>query len=157
MRLLIIAEKPSIKKVIEDGFEKIKDSIDYDIDVVTAVCFVTSNEDANQFHIDTKDFRSFSLKSREVPENYKIITDMDYHKIAEERIASLIRDNKYDLVVNACDPDTAGELMFDFTRETCGLLDYKTINLYLEGFYSEYYYAEFLKLGHKAKAIITEE
>lgn len=146
MKLLFLVEKPFIKKRIEECFEKIKSSVDYDIDVAIVNCFVTSDEDAKEFHIDTKDFGSFSLETRKVPENYKILVNAEHYKTAAERIASLAKKNKYDILVNACDPDEAGGLMFDYTRETCGLLEYKTFKFNIEAFYIDNGIGEFKRL-----------
>ena len=147
MKLLFLTEKPSMKKTIEENFKKNKNSVNYDIDVATVNSFITSVEDAERFHFDIKDFKDLHLKSRKTPENYKIITSSDHHKAAEERIASLIRKNEYDFIINACDPDEAGDLMFDYTRETCGLSNYKTAKFDLKDWCSDSVLRAFKRLN----------
>ena len=122
MKLLFLTEKPSFKKAIEQEYEKCKDALSFTVDVAIVNNFAIADDDAERFGINTEGFRRFVMNSRAVPEDYKI-----HLKNNEQEIMSLIQNSEYVYLVNACDPDEAGELMFDYTRESCGLLNYPTL------------------------------
>lgn len=125
MNLLFIAEKPSMKQLIEREFTKHSEALCYTVDVVCASAFVIADEDAERYLYNTEGFEQFSMESRTVPKNYKIRRDY-LPQCRGESISKIERGNFY-YIVNACDPDEAGELMFDYTRENFGLLDYPTL------------------------------
>lgn len=115
-RCLIIAEKKSIKEVIQDVYEKNKDKLDFVADV-TFMGNPVSHTSDKAFKVDTSEvWQKLVLRNIEVPEGY-FIAVTKFSPIQIEEIKTLINTNNYDFVVNACDPCLYGQFSYEYTKE----------------------------------------
>lgn len=142
-KFLMIVEKPSIMALIKRVYESTKDMANYDLDIAVANNFVFDIND--KFIVREDNFEemnqhpSLKLKNRQVDERFRIITsDDDITKARESRILSLVNANSYDAIINACDMDEPGNLIFAYTIESMGLDEYLTIR-FVENNLSEAY------------------
>lgn len=70
-----------------------------------------------------------SLKlNKYVDPKYKVVTT-DFHAQNAQKIKTLLENNDYDIVLNGCDPDEEGKLIFEYTVLTTGLNNYKQQDL----------------------------
>lgn len=131
-KFLMIVEKPSIRRLIERVYESMIDSANYDLDVAVANNFVFDINDKFIVREDNFDEMNqhlpLQLKSRQADECFRLITSDDEGiKGRNERIFSLVNTNHYDAILNACDMDEPGDLIFVYTIESLGLDEYPTI------------------------------
>ena len=54
----------------------------------------------------------------------------DFYKNNGSQILKLVQENTYDAIVNDCDPDDAGDLIFQYVIETLNLQSYQTIRIH---------------------------
>ena len=109
MRALLIAEKPSLKRDIESAYRKMKKK-PYDIDFFN----LRGHAYSLVYPEDYKDewgnpWRLEVLPM--VPDKFKLKLDNSLKKEVSE-IKKKLKENKYDLIINACDAAREGELIF---------------------------------------------
>ncbi len=125
MKLLFLTKKPTMKRWVEQEFAKCCDALSYTIDVACVNSFIIADKEAERFHMNTEGFERFTMKTRAVPDNYKI--DRNYLANRRDELLSMLHGSNYAYVVNACYPNEAGDLMFDYTREICDILNIPTL------------------------------
>ena len=132
-RYLIIVEKPSHAMHITNAYEKMKDKVGFGIDVVCAICYVDNMDETRLPPEDLKEFVPFKLWSAEVKDCFRVHANGEHYKNRARQIDELVAKNHHDAIVNACDNDEAGELIFLYTLETLGLEAYPTMRIQLRG------------------------
>lgn len=135
MNLLFITQKPYHKHLIKDAFAQYANTLSYTLDAVCITGYIVSDEEITRFGYAVELFEPFSMTSRDLPDGYKIHRDT-LPQCREESLAK-IKSGTYDYLVNACDHDEAGDLMFDYTRETCDVLNIPTLRFNLFAFICE--------------------
>ena len=116
---LLIAEKPSLMREIQNVYEKHKNELDYEIDFESQRGHLVTTFDPNEL---SESLSKISWDTIPIfPENYggwqyKIIKEKKTgnFKTASERYAILktkIRSGDYDFIIHAGDPDQEGELL----------------------------------------------
>lgn len=106
-KALLIAEKPSLMRTIQDVYKKHKDKIDYDITFVAQAGHLIGLKMPNE--IDEK-YKKWDMSHypMDISYQYKVLKGKnDLYK----SIASEIKSGKYDVIIHAGDPDQEGELL----------------------------------------------
>lgn len=149
-RFLMIVEKPSIAVNISQAYNAIKDYVNYNVDIAVANNFVFDINDKYIVRDENRDEMSkhpvLKLRNRQVDECFRIVKDDDVNKAREKHIAKLVEKHQYDAIVNACDMDEAGDLIFAYTIESLGLDKYLSIRLNTKSLSSAYLESTLLKL-----------
>nr|MCR4648389.1 topoisomerase C-terminal repeat-containing protein [Lachnospiraceae bacterium] len=119
MKGLLIAEKPSLKRTIEAVYNKHRDEIPYELKFMDQRGHLFTLKNPNEMDEELKDWSWDTLPIH--PENYggwtyKPIEDKKVGNFltAKERYAAIskeLKENHYDFIVNAGDPDQEGELL----------------------------------------------
>ena len=110
-KVLLISEKPSLKRELENVYTKNKSSINYDIDFVTLaghVCGYASPSDYDGWNKKWDEL--FSILPM-IPEKWQI----NYHKDKLDLIKAVkdkLSKTKYDAIICATDPEREGNLIF---------------------------------------------
>lgn len=154
-RYLVIAEKPYIAREIEKVYEKIRNELNFDADFASANCHIvdaynTCTHSAGGKVLDLVNgdtwenedgsvgvVKKFALKTKEVGDQYRVLKGCGYEKKMSEMIRSLVADNQYDAIVNACDTCKEGELKFFYTLESLGLERYEKKGMHLDWYSDE--------------------
>ena len=149
-KFLMIVEKPLIKTLIERVYESMGDEVNYDMDIALANNFVFDINDkllVNKDNFETMNQHPvLRLSNQQVNEYFRII------KISGERdehIMKLIASNHYDAIINACDIDEYGDLMFAYTIESLGLGEYPTLRFNETCLTDAYLANELLRLNNQ--------
>lgn len=118
-KALLIAEKPSLRRTIENVYNKNKGSIPYEITFMEQRGHLITLKNPNEIDEDLKEWSWDNLPIH--PEEhggwqYKVIKEEKVGKYltAEERYKAIkqeVQSGKYDFVINAGDPDQEGELL----------------------------------------------
>lgn len=136
-RYLIIAAKPSAAKNIRDAYVSIGDDAKFDADIVPANNCVINVNDRLLVHDDNREelmaMDVLKLKDRDIDLNFRVVTEEPWNKFGN-RITHLVNTNQYDAIVNACDQNEEGELMFQYTIESLGLDRFETKRLPIGSF-----------------------
>ncbi len=119
MKALLIAEKPSLRRIIEDVYKKHKSTIPYDIDFMDQRGHLLTLKMPDEIDEALKKWDWETLPIH--PENYG---GFKYKIIEEKKVGSFLTSkerfnaikkqlstNDYDFVINAGDPDQEGELL----------------------------------------------
>ena len=105
-KYLIIAPKPSIAKAIEDVYKNMGESAEFLADTLPINCHVVDLEN-NRFSQETlEQFKPFSLKKIKVTNRFRIYCDDEALIERGNAIKAMVKKNRYDAIVNACDADT---------------------------------------------------
>lgn len=124
-KYLMIVEKMSAKDWFEQVFRLVKEEVNFDLDIAVANNHIldTSNE---VYQLDEKEISKMRpLKlNRYVDPKYKVVAT-DFYTQNTQKIKNLLENNNYDIVLNGCDPDEEGKLIFEYTVLTTGLDNYK--------------------------------
>lgn len=129
-RYLLIVEKPSIAVSIARAYGAVKDDVDYNIDIAVANNFVFHLNDkyiirANNVE-SMKQHPVLTLNTKQVDGNYHVMCNDDIFQKRGQHIKEMVERTKYAAIVNACDMDEPGELIFAYTIESLNLHDYQT-------------------------------
>jgi Topoisomerase IA len=118
-RYLIIAEKKSIRQYIQDVYDKNKGSLDFVADI-TFMANPVSHVSDKVIPVNPNGvWKKLVLKNTKVPEGFYVAVTQ-FLPIQIEEIATLIKANDYDFVINASDPDLYGQLSYEYTKENVG-------------------------------------
>lgn len=129
-RGLLIAEKASLKRTIEEVYDKIKSTLPYQIDFmeqrghIIRLLLPSEIDEAQKawkwenlpFHPEDHGGWQYTVISEKKQGNF--LTSKERYK----NISDALKSGKYDFVINAGDPDQEGELLI---RETLDLLKNK--------------------------------
>lgn len=118
-KYLIIAEKKSIRQYIQDVYDKNKGSLDFVADITFMANPVAHGEDKIIPVNPNGVWKKLVLKSTKVPEGFYVAVT-EFTPVQIKEIATLIKANDYDCVINACDPDLYGQLSYEYTKENVG-------------------------------------
>lgn len=108
-KALLIAEKPSLMRTIQDCYNRHKTQIPFQIDFVCQVGHLFTLKLPKE--VDSEKYGVWDLKDYPVlfPFKYKIIEGK--HKLVQDIKEALA--NGYDFVIHAGDPDSEGQLLVD--------------------------------------------
>ena len=126
-RYLMIVEKAYVKNLLQKSLESVGKFLTYDLDIVVANTFIVdvTNKVLHLSEKDLKGFEAFCLKNRVVPPHFMKVKDNEqYYKTNGDKIMELVSENSYDCIINGCDADETGHMIFDYTIESLGLDKY---------------------------------
>lgn len=128
MKALFIAEKPSLRRAIENVYNEYKNEIPYDITFMEQRGHLITLMNPSELDEDLKNWTWDNLPIH--PEEYggwkyKLIKEPKQGKFltAEERYKAIkqeIKSGNYDFIINAGDPDQEGELLIRIVIEAIG-------------------------------------
>lgn len=118
-KYLIIAEKNSVKQYIQDVYDKNKCSLDFVANITFMANPVAHISDKITPVTSNKVWEKLVLKNTKVPEGFYVAVLQHLPKQIEE-ITTLIKDNDYDFIINACDPSLYGQLSYEYIKENVG-------------------------------------
>lgn len=122
MKLLFLIDNPCKRKWLMREFAKHQSTLSYTMDVVCTGCTILSKDDTDRLNLNIQGCPTLSMSSREAPGGFYL---MSLHN--KTGLQALRQNNDYSYLVNACDPNEAGELNFDYTRERYDLLSCPTL------------------------------
>lgn len=119
MRALLIAEKPSLMRLIEEVYKKHKSELSYECDFLTQAGHLLTLKKPDEIDDSYKKWCFEHLPFH--PEEhggwkYKIITGTGPAAKAKDRyktIGEAVTSGKYDFIIHAGDPDQEGQLLVD--------------------------------------------
>lgn len=115
-RALLLAEKPSLMRKIQAVYKTMSncDSIDF----IALAGHITTAKKPDEIKEEWKPWTFNNLPI--IPEvlEYKVNPNT---KDIYDRIQIAIKKNKYDYIINACDPDREGQAIFQHTYDVLGL------------------------------------
>lgn len=107
LRALLIAEKPSLMRDIERVAKKM--SLPFTIDFASFVGHVVELKEPHEYKAEWKKWDLALLPM--VPQRFEFRVKKTAYKVYED-IASKLKNNHYDFVINACDAGMEGENIF---------------------------------------------
>jgi len=119
LRALLIAEKPSLMRTIQNVYEKHKSKLNYTCDFLAQAGHLMTLKLPNEL---VEDYGYFSWEHLPFnPEDnggwkYKLIAGSGPSSTASKRyntIKKTLKDTKYDFIIHAGDPDQEGQLLVD--------------------------------------------
>lgn len=119
-KALLIAEKPSLMRDIQNAYNSCKDKVEYDIDFTTQFGHLVELIDPVEIN---PVFKSWDINllpidpAKEGGWKYKVKKDT---KKAFLEIQNAIKSGRYDAVIHAGDPDQEGELLVNLTLNKIG-------------------------------------
>lgn len=130
-KYLIIAPKPSVAKTIENVYKNMGEMAEFTADVVSVNCHVVDMNSTKLSNETLAQFKSFTLKKANVPPRYKISAEDKLFIDRGAAIKEMVKSGHYTAIINACDPDTDGDLEFQYMIESLGLERCRTERVYL--------------------------
>lgn len=115
-KYLLITQKESLANFLKEVYLNKKDKICYDIDfsyVVAPVSHISNK--IMKIDLNDSNWHKLEFKNIKIPNGYYIRLNDIENKL--NSIRSLLKDNKYDGIINANDRDVFGQLEFEFLRE----------------------------------------
>lgn len=150
-RYLVIVEKAHIKKLLQKALEPIIETLSYDLDVAVANNHIIDITD-KVLNLSEKDLAAFEpvcLNSREIPSQFmKAKDDEKYYEKNGDKIMELVAEHSYDCIINGCDTDEAGYMIFDYTIESLELETYPIKQIYLADYSEEAIRQKFLSASN---------
>ena len=113
---LLIAEKPLVEKAIKGTYEKIKDSLSYELDFTAAAGHLVELSQPDEY---TKDWGTPWTADvlPMIPSTWKRkVSNGKFHGIND-----MVHNYDYDFIVNACDAGREGENIFYHIYEQLGI------------------------------------
>lgn len=130
-KYLIVTEKPSMVRSLESVYKQMGESAEFEADFLPVNCHVVNVKTSKLSADSIADHRPFNLKAKKVTPNFKLHCGADIQIARGEEILKMVKTNKYDAIINACDPDDEGDLEFQYMLESLGLERHKTERIYL--------------------------
>ncbi len=114
-KAILIAEKPSLMRTIEAVYKANKDKIPYDIDFYAQAGHLLELKMPDEIH---PEYKKWSMG------NYPMDLEFEYKVKPQTRailntIKGALKQNNYDVVIHAGDPDQEGELLIRETLDYC--------------------------------------
>ena len=130
-KCLIVVEKPSILNMVKKVYEELGAAADFVADFAVINCHVENLKTTKIPANELSDFTPLTLQKSKVSSEYIIHADNDMMLKRGEAIVKMVRENNYDVIVNACDPDDCGELSFKYMLESLNLTRRHTEQIFL--------------------------
>ena len=124
-KYLVVVEKPYIKKLFENVFESIRTIVNFEIDIVVANNHILDLNSHIIYDLNGVNHERLVLGGQLFPDNYRLICDEVYRDYGDA-ILWKVENNSYDAIINMCDPDEVGDMIFRFTLESLNLNHFKT-------------------------------
>ena len=124
-KYLIIVEKNYIKKRFKEIFESIKSELSFDIDIAVANNHILNLDSHIIYDLKDIEHTEVVIGDRKYPKNYRLICNGPYEDFGNI-ITKLVNENHYDAIVNACDVDDCGNMIFNYVIYSLGLGSYET-------------------------------
>lgn len=128
-KALLIAEKPSLMKAIMSVYNKNKKIIPYDICFLSFAGHIMSLKQPQEYNSNWEKWNRNDLPIIPKKFTYKVVNQSLFDKIDKN-----IKDNKYKVIINACDSGREGQLIFwsfiDFIRPNIHKEDTKILRLW---------------------------
>ncbi|MDI7742020.1 DNA topoisomerase [Lysinibacillus fusiformis] len=107
MKALLIAEKPSLMRDIQKVYKKMQ--LPYEIDFTSFVGHVVELKEPHEYKSEWKKWDLNVLPM--IPERYEFRVKKSAYKVYKE-IEQILKTNRYDFIINACDAGMEGENIF---------------------------------------------
>ncbi|MDN4492804.1 DNA topoisomerase [Ureibacillus aquaedulcis] len=107
MKALLIAEKPSLMRDIQKVYKKMQ--LPYEIDFTSFVGHVVELKEPHEYKAEWKKWDLNLLPM--IPERYEFRVKKSAYKVYKE-IEQVLKTNRYDFIINACDAGMEGENIF---------------------------------------------
>lgn len=107
MKALLIAEKPSLMRDIQKVYKKMQ--LPYEIDFTSFVGHIVELKEPHEYKTEWKKWDLNLLPM--IPERYEFRVKKSAYKVYKE-IEQLLKTNRYDFIINACDAGMEGENIF---------------------------------------------
>jgi len=107
MKALLIAEKPSLMRDIQKVYKKMQ--LPYEIDFASFVGHVVELKEPHEYKAEWKKWDLNLLPM--IPERYEFRVKKSAYKVYKE-IEQVLKTNRYDFIINACDAGMEGENIF---------------------------------------------
>lgn len=117
MKAILIAEKPSLMRSIQDAYNKHKGELNYEVDFLCQVGHLLGLKLPKEISADKYGKWSLSYMPELYPYEYKVISGK--HDMVS-KINTAINSGKYDFVIHAGDPDQEGELLVRLVLDYVG-------------------------------------
>lgn len=104
MHYLFIAEKPSLRKAVEQVYNSIKDTLPYTADFTNARGHVIRLAKPQEYD---EPLTTLPI----IPKEYKLLI-IEENRSYFNQIKTLAQSKKYDAIVNTCDPEREGQYIF---------------------------------------------
>lgn len=109
--------KKSLQKIIEGVYNQHKEELGYEADFTFLNSPVSHISDkCLKVDLNNGEWVKLKINSINIPEGYYMV-NTSCSKEQLNKIKDLINTNKYDYVINACDPDLYGQLLYEKTKE----------------------------------------
>ncbi|MFC7685005.1 DNA topoisomerase [Ureibacillus sp. GCM10028918] len=107
MKALLIAEKPSLMRDIQKVYKKMQ--LPYEIEFTSFVGHVVELKEPHEYKAEWKKWDLNLLPM--IPERYEFRVKKSAYKVYKE-IEQVLKTNRYDFIINACDAGMEGENIF---------------------------------------------
>ncbi|MCM3387119.1 DNA topoisomerase [Ureibacillus chungkukjangi] len=107
MKALLIAEKPSLMRDIQKVYKKMQ--LPFEIDFTSFVGHVVELKEPHEYKSEWKKWDLNVLPM--IPERYEFRVKKSAYKVYKE-IEQILKTNRYDFIINACDAGMEGENIF---------------------------------------------
>lgn len=110
-KYLFIAEKPSLKRALVEAYEEIKDSLPYIATFVNSRGHVIRLAQPKEYMDAQNEQGKFTFSIPWIPSTYELRLVEENRSFFND-IQKAYQSRKWDAVVNACDPEREGQLIF---------------------------------------------